>query len=349
MTARLHVDLAALRSNIARVRSTVAPAEFMLVVKDDAYGHGLEHVVQTAAAAGVTWFGAFDARTGAAVRAAVGPGPRIFAWIAASRADLESAIAARLDLGVGDAGLLEELAEVAAGADEPARVHLKIDTGLHRNGVRPERWPEFVARAAELQAAGLIDVVGVWSHIAEASDAEDDDARRVYEEALAQAEAAGLRPSMRHLAASAASFARPEFRYDMVRVGAFCYGIRSAGGPSAADLGLIPAARLEADVVGVGAESVTVDIGALDGLPTSLGHRAVVGTPAGPRLLVAVGAAESLVQAWPGAAVGDVVSVYGPGARGEGTATDLAELIGTIGEEIALRVSPLVPREYSSR
>ena len=55
----------------------------------------------------------------------------------------------------------------------------------------------------------------------------------------------------------------------------------------------------------------------------------------------------SLVAPWPDAAIGDSVTVYGPGAGGAGTTTDLAELIGTIGEEIAVRVSPLVPRTYA--
>ena len=349
MTARLRVDLDALAANISRVRSTVSPAELMLVVKDDAYGHGLAPVVKAASVAGVTWFGAFDVRTGCAVRDAVGEDARVFAWIAASRDDLDAAVGARIDLGIGDADLLEELAEAARDARTIVRVHLKIDTGLHRNGVRPEQWPGFVSRAAALQAERVIDVVGIWSHIAEASDAEDDDARGVYEWALEQAAAVGLRPMMRHLAASAASFARPEFRYDMVRVGAFCYGIRSAGGPSADDLGLRPIGTLEADVVDVAGESVRIDLGSLHGLASSLRLRAAVGTPDGSRQLLAVGSAESLVAAWQGAVVGDTVTIYGPGAAGEVTATDLAELIGTIGEEIALRVSPLVERRYTRR
>lgn len=349
MTARLNVDLDALAANISRVRDTVSPAALMLVVKDDAYGHGLQPVVRAASAAGVTWFGAFDVRTGCAVREAVGDDARIFAWIAASRDDLDAAVAARIDLGVGDADLLEELAEAAHADGAAMRVHLKIDTGLHRNGVRPEQWPAFVSRAAALRAEGVIDVVGVWSHIAEASDAEDDDARGVYEWALEQAAAVGLRPVMRHLAASAASFARPEFRYDMVRVGAFCYGIRSAGGPSADVLGLTPIGTLEADVIEVGEEAVRIGVGSLDGIPSSLRVRATVGTPAGSRQLVGVGGVESLVAAWPGATVGDAVTIYGPGAAGEVSATDLAELIGTIGEEIALRVSPRVERRYTRR
>lgn len=348
MTPRLHVDLAALRSNLARVREAVAPAELMLVVKDDAYGHGLDAVVRTASAAGVTWFGAFDAHTGAAVRAVAGPDARIFAWIAASPADLAAAIAADLDLGVGDAELLDDLADAARDARSTARIHLKIDTGLHRNGVRPEAWPAFAARAAALQAEGLVEVVGVWSHIAEASDAEDDEARAVFERALQQAAAAGIHPPLRHLAASAAAFARPEFRYDIVRVGAFCYGIRSAGGPPADALGLVPVGALEADVVSLEGDGVAVGIGALDGLPSSLtGAGATVATSAGACRLEMVAQTRTLVGSWPGAAVGDTVRIFGAGADGEGTSTDLAELIGTIGEEIAVRISPLVPRVYA--
>lgn len=346
MTARLRVDLAHVAANISRVRETVGPAELMLVVKDDAYGHGLAPVVRVAARAGVRWFGAFDVATGRSVRAELGDDVRIFTWIAASRSDLDEAIASRLDIGVGDAELLEDIADAARIAGMPARVHLKIDTGLHRNGVRPEDWPGFVARAARLTRDGAIDVVGVWSHIAEASDAEDDAARDAYERALDHAQRAGLRPLVRHLAASAASFARPEFRYDMVRVGAFCYGIRSAGGPDASVLGLVPAARLEADVVAADDAAVAVGIGAHDGLPSTLGGRALVGTPAGARRVVSIGE-QMLVEPWPGAAAGQTVTIYGPGTDGEGTSTDLAELIGTIGEEIATRVSPLVPRVYA--
>lgn len=349
MTASLHVDLSAFASNIARVRDVVSPADLMLVVKDDAYGHGLAPVVRTAAAAGVRWFGAFDVHTGVGVRRALGDDVDVFAWIAASRADLEAAVDAQIQLGIGDADLLEEVAETARRRGAVVQVHLKVDTGLHRNGVRPEDWPAFVARARALETEGVVEVVGVWSHIAEASDEEDDVARALFEGALAEAAAAGLHPRLRHLAASAAAFARPEFRYDLVRVGAFCYGIRSAGGPSAAALGLVPIARLDATVVGVDPAGARVGIGALDGLPSSLGGRATVGTPAGTRRLLAVGATESIVELWPGAEPGDIVTLYGPGERGESTTTDLAETIDTIGEEIAVRVSPLIARVHQTR
>lgn len=343
MSAHLDVDLDALEANLAVIRERIAPARHMLVVKDDAYGHGAAPVARRAWDAGVRWFGTFDVANGVAVRQELGPDARVFAWMIGSREDAELAVTADLDLGVGDAHLLEDAAAVGA-----RRVHLKIDTGLHRNGIRPEEWPAFVARAAELEAQGAIRVVGVWSHIAEASDAEDDAARVLFDRAVDQARTAGLDPQLRHLAASAASFARAEFRYDLVRVGAFAYGIHPAGGPTAGDLGIRPIARLAAPVVAVAADTVRVGIGMLDGIPSSLAGRVRVGTPDGARRLERVDATESTVEAWLGAAVGDEVSVYGPGDRGECTATDLAETIDTIGEEIALRVSPALPRRYRS-
>lgn len=344
MSAALHVDLDVLAANIARVRATVSPAELMLVVKDDAYGHGLAPVVRRAQREGVRWFGAFDVVTGAKVREVGGGGLRIFSWIAASRAEVDSAIAHDLDIGIGDPDLLEEVAEAARAAGERPRVHLKIDTGLHRNGVRPEEWPRFIARAAELSVAGCFEVAGVWSHIAEASDDEDDLARAAFDEAVAQARDAGLRPGVRHLAASAASFARPEFRYDLVRVGAYCYGIRPAGGPSERELGIAQVGRLDATVVAIGPGTAHIDVGALDGIPSTLGGRVSVSTPGGLRRLISV-EDRATIDAWPGASIGDLVTLFG--GSGGPSATDLAEAIDSIGEEIAVRVSPLVPRTYA--
>lgn len=346
MTAELDIDGAAFAANLEAVRARVAPAHHMLVVKDDAYGHGLVETVQRAQAAGVRRYGAFDVRTGAAVRGTLGDDVDVFVWIVGTETEAEEAIAARLEIGVGDAMLLEDVAAAAARCGLPARVHLKVDTGLHRNGVRPEAWDGFVGRAAELQRAGALDVVGVWSHIAEASDAEDDAARAVFDDAVAQARRAGLSPRLRHLAASAAAFARPEFRYDMVRVGAFAYGIRPAGGPSADELGITPIASLRAPVLRVAGDHVIAAVGALDGIPSSLAGVAEVGTPAGPRRLTRIDAHRCRIDAWPGARAGDLVTLFGPGRTGEPSATRLAERIDTIGEEIAVRVSPGVPRRW---
>lgn len=339
----LVIDLDAFADNLRAVRSRIAPADLMLVVKDDAYGQGLAEIVARASREGVQWFGAFDVVGAVATRAAAAEGARIFAWLTVGTDEIAQALAADIDLGVGDASFLENVAAVACAAGATARVHLKIDTGLHRNGIRPESWPDFVRRARELERVGAIDVAGIWSHIAEASDAEDDDARAVFDRAVREADSAGLTPVHRHLSASAASFARPEFRYDLTRIGAFCYGIRSAGGPDEAGLGIRPIASLEASVTAVDENEATLNVGSLHGVFSTLAGRAEVSCGPHRAALVAVGQTSSTASSWPGASVGDRVTVLGAPAM---SATSLAEQVDTVGEEVLLRVSPLVPREY---
>ena len=128
-----------------------------------------------------------------------------------------------------------------------------------------------------------------------------------------------------------------------MRVGAFCYGIRSAGGPGEPDLGIRPIAALTAPVTHVGEHAVTLGVGSLHGLPSTLARRADLATGRGRMSVQHVDFGHTEVAAWPHAAIGDEVTVFGAGAA---SATDLAETIGTIGEEILVRVSPLVPRIY---
>ncbi|GAB2527160.1 hypothetical protein GCM10027064_25350 [Microbacterium petrolearium] len=339
----LRVDLGRLRRNVRAVRERMLPAELMVIVKDDAYGLGVDAVVPAAADEGASWFGAIDIPS--ALRAKrLRPAARVFAWATATDEDAARALEAGLELGVGDTDYLQRVAALAGGRGAPAVVHLKIDTGLHRNGIRPEAWPDAVALAARLEAEGSIRVAGVWTHIAEASDAEDDASRAAFERAVAQAREAGLAPEVRHLAASAAAWHRPEFRYDLVRVGAFCYGVRSADGPELE--GIEPVATLVARVTSVTDDRVTAGVGATDGLLSTLAGRVRVATPAGPRALLTVGPASIEIEGWDGAAVGDEVRIFGAPADGVPSATDLAEAIDTVGEELLLRVSPLVPRVY---
>lgn len=349
MTAALHVDLDALAGNLARIRSVLGGAQHLLVVKDDAYAHGLAPIVRRAWNEGVRWFGAFDLATGLEVRAALAgvadaDAARVFVWMLASREEAAAAAAARLDIGVGDALLLDDVA--AAGGPPGARVHLKIDTGLHRNGVRPEEWSAFVARAREHELTGSLRIEGVWSHLAEASDEEDDRARTAFEAAAEEVESELGRPVLRHLSASAASFARSEFRYDLARIGAFAYGIRPAGGPDEAALGVRPIARLVATVDETVSDRASIALGTLHGLPSTLAPFSVA-TPRGPGVLESLEPTSAVVRA-PGLSAGDRVVVFGQPGPDAGTATDLAEKIGTVGEEIVLRISPLVPRVYES-
>ena len=342
MRPTLHISRAQFVHNIDVVRSRISPSALMLVMKDDAYGHGIEWAVDAAVSAGVQWYGSYDVPSGLRIRASLGDrAGRVFAWATSTSEEVEAALSARVDLGVGNVEYLALVVAAARRLNTTARVHLKIDTGLHRNGIRPEDWDSAIEIARAAERDGTVTVNGVWSHLAEASDAEDDDAQSVFDEAVRKLRAAGSDPEVLHLTASAASWWRPELRGSLSRIGAFCFGIRSADGP---DLdGVHPISALSAPVLEVRGDRAIVGIGSFDGLPSTLAGMPV-GTPAGAREMLRIGETASEVTAWPGAAVGEDVWVLGPGAHGEASATTLAERLDTVGEEIITRLTSRVRR-----
>jgi alanine racemase len=343
------ISRTALRRNVRLLRERVGPAALMAIVKDDAYGHGLDDAVDTFSGAGVDRFGALDLDTALSVRRAR-PDATIFAWVFARGDDLGEAARARIDLGVTDAATLERVASMRdAGA--PPRVHLKLDSGLHRAGVLPHEWSAFVERAARLQTEGRIAVAGLWTHIAEASDDDDTAAIRRFESAVETARGAGLRPQVLHLAASAAAYTRADARFDMVRVGAFLYGIAPGGGVGPADLGLAPAMTLTAPVVDVveqdGRRSARIAVGGLDGLLSDAAGGAPVMLGGERATISAVEAGSSLVVVGKGRVeVGDTATLFGDPASGAPTLQEWGDTMGTIGEEIVTRLSERVTRVW---
>lgn len=342
----LRIDETVFRRNLAVLRDRVEPSSLMLVVKDDAYGHGAGWAAETAVRAGVDWVGTYDIPTAVGLRDAIGSGPRLFAWATSADDEIAEALIAGVDLGVGSLAYLERVLAQSERVGARARIHLKIDTGLHRSGLSAGEWAHGLDRVLGHGGHANADLVGVWSHIAEASDEEDDAAHRRFLGAVDEAARAGASSPLTHLTASAATWARPELRGSLVRVGAFCYGIRSADGPELP--GLAPIASLCARVEEVRDGEAVVGIGALDGIPSILAGRVDVGTPAGPRPLRAVELATVHVEAWPGAVPGDEVVLFGPGTRGESSATTLAESIDTVGEEILTRLASRVRRRHVS-
>lgn len=339
----LELSGAQFRKNLHAVRERIAPSQLLLAMKDDAYGHGVEWVMDAvgdAQDAPVAIYGGYDLSTSLRIRARAAQA-RVFAWATSPSHEIDDALRARIELGVGTADYLSRVIDSAARLGETARVHLKIDTGLHRNGVRPEDWPAVVAQAMAAERAGHLAVVGVWSHLAEASDAEDDTAATAFRRAVRHLIDEGGRPQDLHLTASAASWWRPELRGTVSRIGAFCYGIRSADGPQIP--GVAPIATLRAPVLAVDTGSVEVGIGALHGLPSTLSG-VQVATAGGLRTLHRIGATTSTVEAWDAPHQGEQVTIFGPGGQGESDATALAERIDTVGEEILTRLTDEVKR-----
>lgn len=366
------IDLDALASNVARLRGIVGTEHVMAVVKANAYGHGAVECARAAVAGGADWLGVADLDEALQLRDAGIEAP-ILAWLHDPGADFADAIAAGIDIGVSSVGQLEAAASarralVARGAlHGQAFVQLKLETGLSRNGISEPDWDRVFARARQLERDGDIVVRGIFSHVSNASPDDDREALAVYLRGLDRAAAAGLRPELRHLAASAAALSLPDARFNMVRLGISIYGLSPFGGASAAALGLRPVMTLRGRVAAVRrvpadtgvsydytyrtpAETTLalVPLGYAEGLPRSASNRAPVwiagalrrvsGRIAMDQFVVDVG--EHPV------AVGDAVVVFGDPSAGVPSADDWAEAAGTINYEIVTRIGNRVQRVY---
>lgn len=353
------ISAGALLHNLSVVRERVAPAQVMAVIKDDAYGHSQDVVLDILVGAGVARFGTLDLPSSLRLRGRNSEA-MIFAWVIDSDDDVASAIRAGIDLAVTDIAMLERVAREAASISGTALVHLKIDSGLHRAGTLPEQWPALLARAAELQRAGVVTIVGLWTHLSEASEAEDSRSIAIFTAAVHTAQQFGIDGVVKHVAASAASFSRDDARYDMVRVGAFLYGIGPGDGIGPAELGLVPVMTLCAPVLALvqrdGKSFAEIALGGATGLlaeaagaaSVAIGHRRyLIDTVGVTRSLIDLSTADprGTVRVGDTVQVGDTVTLFGSGAAGEPTLQEWADAMGTIGEELVCRVSALIPRE----
>ncbi|MHA6694594.1 alanine racemase [Homoserinimonas sp. A520] len=350
-TAFVSVD--ALRHNVRLLRDRVAPAALLAVVKDDAYGHGVDAAVDVLLDEGVTRFGTLDLPGALSLRRRA-PDAMVFAWVFDSGDDLTEAIRAGIDLGVTDEAVLERVATAGAAAGTRARIHLKLDTGLHRAGVLPAEWERFVQRAAALERDGLVKVAGLWTHLAEETD--DDDSRSIaeHQSGVSIAEAHGVRDVVVHVAASAASYARADARFDLVRVGAFLYGIAPGGGVGPAELGLRPVMTLRAPIHRIREEDGRVlgelPIGGASGILADAAGNVTVAIGGHRVPVIRVDPSQTLIDVTGRAAeVGDTVTLFGDGSAGEPTLQEWADGMGTIGEEIVTRLTATIPRVVTGR
>ena len=342
MSARTEavIDLAAIRTSVARLVDAAPTAQVMAVVKADGYGHGMLPSAQAALDGGATWLGTAVLEEALALREA-GITVPVMAWLAGPGEALERAVRADIDLSASAEWMLDEIATAARTADRPARVHLKVDTGLSRAGATMPDWPDLVRAGLKLQAEGVLTLVGAWSHFARADAPADPTVRgqvEVFREALAIAERLGFVPELRHLANSAATLASPDAHFDLVRPGISVYGL--SPGPlvgSAESLGLVPAMTLRANAVltkrvpagsGVsyGHRYVTprettlalVPLGYADGVPRSATNTAEVFVGGRRRRIAGTVCMDQFVLDVEDDPIhaGDDVVLFGPGDRG---------------------------------
>ena len=168
----LIIDLDAIEANLNTFRKRAPGAKILAVVKANAYGHGLYEVALKLETAKVDYFGVADVDEALQLREG-GIETPVLAWLHDPNDRFTEAVAANIDLGVANLEQLERIADAARITGKVAKVHLKVDTGLSRNGSTIEEWPTLVAATVDLIGQQLVEAVGIFSHLSSTSEADD--------------------------------------------------------------------------------------------------------------------------------------------------------------------------------
>ena len=363
---RAHVDLGAVRHNVTVLAGLCAPASVCAVVKADGYGHGSIAVARAALEAGAAWLAVALVEEGAVLRNAGVDAPVMLLGQPAA-ADLDEALRLDLRIPVYADAVIDTLASAASRTGITPRVHLKVDTGMHRLGVGPD---DAVALARRVVDEGF-ELEGVWTHFAVADEPDNPFTSQQldrFDAVLASLEADGLRPPVVHVANSAGGVLHPRARHDLVRSGIAVYGL--APSPDlAGSLDLRPALSLTSEVAhthvvraGEGVSYglryrpdhdtviATVPVGYADGVPRGLsaaGGQVLIG---GRRLPMAGTVTMDMLMVDcgrdGGVSVGDEVVLLGEQGGEAISAWDWATAVGTIAYEIVCGIGPRVARQH---
>lgn len=360
----VEVDLSAIRRNVEALRTLLAPnVKFCAVVKADGYGHGAVCVAREAVAAGADFLAVAILDEALQLRAAGFEQPLlVLGYTPPEQAALVAGAGLSQTIFTLEQGRALSAAGAAAGKRVP--VHLKIDTGMGRIGVRPDQAAYF---AAEVAALPGVVIEGAFTHFANADSADKEYARRqfaAFSGALEAIAARGVAVPLRHCANSAALLDLPEAHLDMVRAGIALYGLwpsAEVGRP----VELHPAMRLKARIamvkevpagsaIGYGcthrtaapAVIATLPLGYADGWPRSLGNRGW--------LLVNGVRAPQVGRVCMDQFMIDVTGVDGVREGGEALlfggsdlpVEEVAALLGTINYEVVCMFGKRVPRKY---
>ena len=361
------ISVGAIRANVGRLRQVTDGAQIIVVVKAGGYGHDAAIAARAAMSGGATMIATADLEEALQLRERGIDAP-LLCWLHGPRVDFRPAIEQSIDIGVAHLRQLEALAEAAREVGRPAALQFKVDTGLSRNGAARDEWDALFARGAELERAGLVRVRGIFSHLANAGEAHDLAQGAVFDEAIAQLRAAGSEPEMIHIAASAATFTRPQLHYNTVRVGVAAFGLSPITGKNSAQLGLTPAMTLRSEVVAlrgvpagtgvsygfnhvceVATTLALVPLGYADGMPRALNGAGAWVTIAGEpcQIVGRIGMDQFIVDVGHIAGridLGEPVVLFGDPERGYPAIDGWAGLMRTIHYEILVGIGPRVVR-----
>ena len=364
--AEVHTGL--ISHNVAIVAQRTAPVQVWAVVKANGYGHGSVPVAQAALAGGATGLCVAIVDEGVALRRAGITVPILL--LSEQPAELADLIVGyQLTPTVTTTRGAAVLAASASAADQTVKIHIKVDTGMHRVGVSPN---EAVSLASFISSYESLTIEGVYTHFAVADDPShpaNASQLSAFNAVLDGLSSRGINPPLVHAANSAAALANEASRFTMVRLGIAMYGLRPGAGVAELCAGLIPAMSLKARVSAVrwveageavsyglvrpltkGSLIATVPIGYADGVPRALGRtniqvllngvpRSFAGTITMDQLMIDCESDSSVT-------VGDEVVLIGKQGEHSVTADDWAEALGTIGYEIVCGISPRIFRRY---
>jgi len=364
------IDLDALASNFRLVRERVnAGVKVMAVVKANAYGHGAVACAQRLAAEGADWFAVALPEEGVELRRAGITQPILSLggfWTGQEQLCLENALVPvvyRLDM-------IEALDRAAREARRVADVHLKIDTGMGRLGVR---YTEIDEIADALRAFKHIRVDGVMTHFAAADnpdlDCFTDEQVARFRQAVETLRERGHKPTFEDMANSAGTFAHPSSWGNMVRPGGVLYGLwRDILPPVSAPPKLMPVMtvctrisllkRVSAgETLGYGCTFkasretmvATLPVGYNDGYVRALSNRGraiVRGRYASVVGRISMDLTLLDVTDVPGVALNDRVTLMGTDGDLSISAEEIAQTAGTLSYEITCGISARVPRKF---
>lgn len=369
LLAEAVVDLDAIAHNVRVLAEHAGSAQVMAVVKADGYGHGAVQVARAAVGAGAAELGVATLEEALALRAGGITAP-VLAWLHRPGTDFAPALAGDVQIAVSSMRQLADLLDAARRTGRTATVTVKADTGMNRNGVAVADYPALLIALRRAVADGAIRLRGLMSHLA-CADEPDHPANALqaqrFAELLEQAHDQGVAFEVAHLANSSAVMTRPDLAYDIVRPGIAVYGLSPI--QNHGDFGLVPAMTLKSVVVLVrsirAGDGVSyghtwvadrdttlalLPIGYADGVLRALSgrfdvlingrRRAAVGRVCMDQFVVDLGPGPVDVSE------GDEAILFGPGLRGEPTAQDWADALGTVHYEVVTSPRGRVSRTY---
>ncbi|MDZ4835872.1 MAG: alanine racemase [Candidatus Melainabacteria bacterium] len=374
--AWVEIDLSAIERNVSTIRSWLAcnpvPAKLMAVVKSDAYGHGATQIADLLSASGAEYLGVASVDEGCQLRNSNIKAPILILSPTPSWA-IDSALEDELELTIAATKQARDIDKIAGKRGRKAKVHLKIDSGMHRLGVSPAA---AAALVAEISSLPNLELASVFSHLARAGDEATTAAQlRSFNKVLEDIKphAAGY---FTHLASSEAARKFPDTHFDMVRVGIYLYGLEGTGLSDTLTPAMSVKGRINhinnvkiGETVGYNltwearreSRLACIPIGYADGVDRRLSNR-IEGILMGRKIRqVGVISMDQMlfdITDVPEAQDGDVITLIGKEdaftEKGERPCADLflqlatwAEMLDTITYELACRLRARLPRIYT--